>query len=592
MLTFKRLDMKNTIIAIVTSFILLTVASCEDMMGDFLEKVPGVDVTEDTIFSSRAQVEMFLASIYQYGIHSNLGLGNPNNGDPAIANSAGTIDAGATDEAEACANWYDPQKWNNASVSPDNTDDPRFSHRFTAIRKVTVMLDRVDEVPDITREYANQLKAESKFIRALNYFEMLKRYGGVPIIDHRLQLDENLKIPRSTVEEVVSFIVKDCDEAIPDLPLHQLGALRGRAHRGAALALKARTLLYAASDLFNTDKPYMDLGANNKLLCYGNKDKERWKLAADAAKKVLDWAKEANCHLITDQGVEANYKYSWEMYDNPEIILAEKSSESLGKYTWPWSAISPPTVYAGNAGQSGVTVTLNFVSKYEDRLGNKVEWNGGSDLQAKMAGLDYRFSQTVVGNLMRWNAEFPKLQLWQDSGNGPGADVNTCYGGFWLHKLYPEEISKSVWRKVPNSTLYQLNEAYLNYAEALNEYNEGPTPEAYEAVNAIRRRSGQPDLPAGLGYLEFRKRVRNERAIELAFDGHRFYDIRRWMIAEEEGVMQGGMRGIKIYQIPGSAEYRYEPYIFETRSFSRKMYLHPFGTGEINKGYLIQNPGY
>ena len=584
--------MKNITIGILASVLLLAIASCEDMMGDFLEKAPGVDVTEDTIFSSKSQVEMFLASIYEYGIHSNLGLGNPNNGSPAIANSAGTIDAGATDEAEACANWYDPQKWNNASVSPDNTDDPRFSHRFTAIRKVTVMLDRVDDVPDITKEYANQLKAESKFIRALNYFEMFKRYGGVPIIDHRLQLDENLKIPRSTVEEVVDFIVKDCDEAIPDLPINQVGGLRGRATRGAALALKARTLLYAASDLFNTDQPYLDFGADNKLICYGNKDKERWKLAADAAMEVLKWAKEANCYLITAHGVDGSYKYSWEVYDNPEIILAEKSSDAMGKYTWPWSAISPPTVYAGNAGQSGVTVTLNFVSKYEDRSGNKVNWNGGNDLQAKMASLDYRFSQTVVGNLMRWNAEFPKLQLWQDSGNGAGADVNTCYGGFWLHKLYPEEISSVVWQKVPNSTLYQLNEFYLNYAEALNEYYEGPTPEAYEAINAIRRRSGQPDLPMGLGYVEFREKVRNERAVELAFDGHRFYDIRRWMIAEEEGVMQGGIRGIKIYEIPGSTEYRYEPYIFETRSFNRKMYLHPFGTGEINKGYLIQNPGY
>ena len=379
--------MKNAAIVIVTSIMLLTIVSCEDMMGDFLEKAPGVDVTEDTIFSSRSQVEMFLASIYEYGVHSNLGLGSPDNGAPAIANSAGTIDAGATDEAEACANWYDPQKWNNASVSPDNTDDPRFSHRFTAIRKVTVMLDRVDEVPDITKEYANQLKAESKFIRALNYFEMFKRYGGVPIIDHRLQLDENLKIPRSSVEDVVNFIVKDCDEAIPDLPINQLGVLRGRATRGAALALKARTLLYAASDLFNTDKPYLDFGTNNKLICYGNKDKERWKLAADAAKKVLDWAKEANCYLITDQGLDGNYKYSWQTYDNSEIIFAEKSSDAMGKYTWPWSAISPPTVYPGNAGQSGVTVTLNLVSKYEDRLGNKVDWNGGNDLQAKMVFL-------------------------------------------------------------------------------------------------------------------------------------------------------------------------------------------------------------
>ena len=90
--------MKNAAIVIVTSIMLLTIVSCEDMMGDFLEKAPGVDVTEDTIFSSRLQVEMFLASIYEYGVHSNLGLGSPDNGAPAIANSAGTIVAGATDE--------------------------------------------------------------------------------------------------------------------------------------------------------------------------------------------------------------------------------------------------------------------------------------------------------------------------------------------------------------------------------------------------------------------------------------------------------------------------------------------------------------
>jgi hypothetical protein len=201
-----------------------------------------------------------------------------------------------------------------------------------------------------------------------------------------------------------------------------------------------------------------------------------------------------------------------------------------------------------------------------------------------MAELDPRFHQTIAYNMSFWNVDFPQVQIYQG-----GRDVNTCYGGFWLHKHYPEAIVQSHREYIPNSTLFALAEVYLNYAEALNEA-QGPVPAAYEAVNTIRRRSGMPDLPSGLSQSQFRERVRNERAIELAFDDSRFWDIRRWLIAGE--VANGPMYGIKIYRITGSSEFRYEPYVFETRTWVPKMYLHPFGTTEINKGYLVQNPGY
>ena len=101
-----------------------------------------------------------------------------------------------------------------------------------------------------------------------------------------------------------------------------------------------------------------------------------------------------------------------------------------------------------------------------------------------------------------------------------------------------------------------------------------------------------PKLPRNLSQSEFRERVRNERAIELCMEGHRLYDTRRWEICEQDGVMRGNMYGIKIYKIDGSKECRYEPYVFEVRTFTKKMYRHPFSTGEMDKGYLIQNPGY
>ena len=573
--------MKNIIRLSTIAAFLLSAASC-----DYLDKAPGVDVTEDDVFSSVTNVETFLASIYQKGIHSNLGYGSPDNAGNDTTNPHSAPWTGRCDESEQCAPWYESNNWNSASVTADNTDDRRFALRWEAVRKVTLMLERADNVPGIAPAYANQLKAESRVIRALNYLEMLKFYGGVPIIDHFLDASANLRIPRSSVEAVVNFIVEDIDAAVPALPETQRGALRGRIDKGAALAIKSKALLYAASPLFNTDVPYLDLGEHNDRICIGEYRPELWEEAALAAKECLDWAAENGCRLLE------SYRDSWEIYDNDEIILAEKAHGTLGKWTWPWSAIAPPDVYAGNAGQSGITVTLNHVRKYEKRDGTPQTWNGGDDLQTKLAELDPRYSACIVGNMERWNTEFPALELYEG-----GRHANTCYGGFWLHKHYPSAISSDLWTYIPNSTLFQLNEIYLNYAEAMNEAYGPDNANGYgltarEAVNIIRRRAGMPDVVAS-GQSDFREKVRHERDIELAFDNHRFWDIRRWMIAEEEGVMQGSMWGIKITRIDGSTNrFHYEPYVFETRSWNRRGYLHPFSTNEINKGYLVQNPGY
>ena len=148
---------------------------------------------------------------------------------------------------------------------------------------------------------------------------------------------------------------------------------------------------------------------------------------------------------------------------------------------------------------------------------------------------------------------------------------------------------------------YRLGEFYLNYAEAIFQYtgsadNAGEFGmTACEAVNIIRNRTDvkMPEFPTGLSADAFWNKYQNERMVELAFEGHRFWDVRRWMIAEQEGVMSGAMYGIKIYWINSSPqEFRYTPYLYENRTFTKKMYLHPFSTNEVNKGYLIQNPGY
>lgn len=566
--------MKKLIYISLSLILILIFSSCNDF-SNFLDKAPGVDVTEDTIFSSKVQVETFVAGTYYYGVMSDLPMWD------ARDKSDCSTDA-ATDEAEIAMPWYWTQAWNTASMSATNTLDRRFNTFWIAIRRTNIILDKIDKTPFNDDQYKKQVRGEAKFIRAYNYFQLIEKYGGVPILDHLFSLSETLNVPRSSIKDVVNFIVQDCDDAIVNLPTVYPTSLRGRVTNIAAMALKSRTLLYAASKTFNTATPYMDFGANNKLICYTNYDVNRWKLAADASKQVLDAAQNAGVSLITDQGVTKNYLYAWEINDNNEIILAEKSKEACWVWHFPWGPSIPQS--CGGFG-GGMDVTLNFVKLYEKNDGTPQTWdmNGGADLMKKYNELDPRFAQTITYQGQAWNKNNPILDL---SVNGRDA----CITGAYAHKPIPYAVSSDMG-VVPNGIIFRLAEFYLNYAEALNEYNTTPPAEAYDAVNTIRQRSGMPSLPSNLSQTEFRNRVRNERAIELAFEGHRLYDIRRWEIAVD-GIMSGNMYGIKINKIAQRSEYQYIPFVFEQRTFKIPMYRNPFPQSEINKGYLIQNPGW
>lgn len=584
MLDSKLKDMKKIYTLFICFVAIVLAPACKNKIEDFLDKAPGVDVTEDTIFSSRTQVDTFIAGMYLQGMPTMLGLHTQ---IPGYTSGRFTT-SGVTDEVELGASWADQTNWNSGSMTTENIAnfDYQYHTRWPAIRRANIILERMDEVPGTDQSYKDQVKGEAKFIRAFNYFEMLKRYGGVPIVDKRLTATDILEnpIPRSTFEEVVNFILKDCEDAIAVLPDFYPSNMRGRVTKGAALLLKARLFLLAASPQFNTATPYLDFGANNKLICYGNYDVNRWKKAADAAKAVLDWAPTGNIALITDKGVDKNYKYMWEVHDNPEIILENKMARNRSRSQYPWLGILPAGIYGGYGGSS---VTLNFVKLYEKKDGTAQSWNpaGGNDLNQKYAELDYRFAQSVLYNGSYLNPEFPKIETFTG-----GTHALDCKAGTWQRKFVPDALRQSV-TAMPHNYLMRLAEAYLIYAEALNEFS-GPSTEIYTAINTIRARSGQPNLPASLGKDDMRTRIRNERAVELAFEDHRLWDIMRWQIAEQDGMMLGSMWGIKVSKIANSTEFRYDPYVFETRIFTKKMYLHPFLKSEVIKGNLTQNPGW
>jgi hypothetical protein len=215
----------------------------------------------------------------------------------------------------------------------------------------------------------------------------------------------------------------------------------------------------------------------------------------------------------------------------------------------------------------------------------------GDDLNQKYAELDYRFHQTIAYNGFFWNQQQGVIETF--GGDPVGKHNNRCVTGYWLKKFIADERTGRRVDLPFNWPLYRLAEFYLAYAEALNEAN-GPGQEVYDAINTIRSRSGMPDLPEGLSKAEMRERIHKERTVEYAYEGFRWDDVRRWVIAGEDGVCNGDMEGIKILKIAGTdpAEFSYERYVFETRTWDDRFYMYYFMDDEVNKGYLVQNPGW
>ena len=444
-------------------------------------------------------------------------------------------------------------------------------------------------------DFNKRATGEAYFMRAMLLWEGVYRYGGMPIVREVIAPNDFSERKRNSFSDCIDSILVDCDRATHYLPDYYTdNAKLGRATRIAALALKARVLLYAASPLFNTNKPYMSLPGNEELIGYGNYDKERWKKAADAAKEAIDAAVNSGHYKIYNTGnPETDYEYVWTTPDNEEIILGNMKYRGFKTTSRPLVANLPTWAMNKAWGDAGLYVTFNFVKHYEKRSnGEPADWdmNGGDDLIAIYNSLDPRFKQTVAYHSSSWNDEIPFINF-LDGGSEKSPMDRTAH---LLHKWVPRILHVNGSNKTNVQwPVFRMAELYLNYAEALNEYYSAPPQEAYDAVSIVRERAGMPAFPAGMSQEAFRTKLRNERSVELAFEDHRFWDIRRWLIAGDEGVMQGKFYGLKIHSIDGNKTHvHYTPYVFENRFWNDNCYLYAIDQSEVNKGYLVQNPGW
>lgn len=566
----------------------------------YLEKPISSEVTLEDIFASKEKAEQFLwnvystASIYEFPFYwaaSESGFYH--------YGATYTILAAATDEADAYANLTGAEAFNSGNWSASDIYWYEFRSEFCykGIRNANLFIENIDQAPFSETEKA-AMKAEAIFLRALMHFDLMQRLGGVAIVDKVLKVSSaedipEVRIPRSTFEETVNFIVNSCDEAARNLPNAYASQYRGRIVKGAALALKARTLLYAASPLFNSDDAYRPVSdpALRAMIGYTNYDPERWRIAADANKAVLDWAKNESGWCELYQGKENPVDRYEEIFINPNVNEIILDAGLMGPTATNYFVrfMTPGTVVYTGTDPVNIGVTFNFTKFYQKADGTDQVWDEQegvaypyAEYRRKLGELEPRFQASVFQSGTEWSRGTGTVYHFYEQQSR----LLNLYNGVGFLRKFLKGVRNGS-SPAPKWITFRLAEFHLNYAEALNEANGAPG-EIADALNTIRERVDMPPYTY-TNQADMREKIRRERAVELAFEQHRYFDVRRWKIAGTDGVMKGGMYGLRL---AGGAEPTYKLEKFEDRVWDDKMYLYPFRVSEIDLGYIVQNPGW
>lgn len=530
-------------------------------------------------------------------------------------------------------------------TGPPGSGNFMWEHLYGSVRKTNLFFENFDPELFDDQELAEQLIGEVHFLRAMKYMDLLRLYGGVPIVDEVFQLDSDMELPRDSFEDVVNFILSDIEEA--SSRLEWVARQDGRASRGAVLALKSRLLTYAASDLYHNTDEWASGYSNPELIGYtqSGMQEQLWEQARDAAREII----ENGPYSLYDQSGDPtqNFQDIWLQGGGSEGILTMRNLEEFDRegHEADWAPVTMGQ-WAGPNGYflwGGSTPQQALVDDFETIDGEQFDWSNPDHAEDPYANRDPRFEATIMYNGYEWqprpegpNATDPvgKIETFLsitctgsddcpgeraglDSRNSSVENWNGSRTGYLLNKFMDPNVEH--WnndQEVPWH-FFRYAEVLLNYAEAqINLNNEG---EARWAINLIRDRAGMPDIDdTGEDLVD---RYRNERRVELAFEDHRYFDVRRWMIAPET-------EDEDAYGIYLHAQYEYDPddpyggmydydYVIDSsidlpsevelapgnpnigvrpvwaRSWNPATYLLPIQRDEMNRNpELVQNPNY
>ncbi|MEK9613489.1 MAG: RagB/SusD family nutrient uptake outer membrane protein [Flavobacteriaceae bacterium] len=604
--------------------IALLFSACND---DFLDTAPLDKISSSATWSDGTLSEAFVFSIYGY-----LGYGGFEEQMQAVI----------TDEAMFTHAGRNINTFNEGSESPSNiawtSGTYAWGNMYSAIRQANVAIQNIPEATFDDQSLKDQLLGEAHFLRAYYYQQLARFYGGVPLIDKPYTLEDELSIARNTYPETIDFIVADLDKAASLLNGKTLAD--GRANKIAAMALKSRVLLYAASDLHDSGKAPSGYGTD--IHAYSGGQQARWQAAQQAAKAVLDVTSGYKTNLSAPVSREEGMSnaIAIAMGGKSSVADAAAASELIFQRTlssdykpednWPLGG----THFGVNNGPngyhnwSGNPPIQQMVDDYEMMDGSSFDWNDATQKADPYANRDPRFYAHVLYDGAKWKPRpsdvvsidpYDEIQTgYYDDGNGGlinGVDTRESpienWNGSRTHYNLRKFIDPDPSIK-ENLTSHQVipwpfiryAEVALNYVEASIEL--GQEEEARNWLNKTRFRVGMPAVTESGEALK--QKYRNERRIELAFEEHRYHDARRWVIAP-----QTLGRGVKVINItatlkPGKtihSPYRHDKEVYnytyevqnnteiENRTWKDKMYYRPITRDEMNKNeLLVQNPGY
>ena len=614
--------MKKIFISLIIICSLIGSYSCQDA---FLQKPDTSGTVDlDRVFSTSKNAEGALARCYldvlKHGWPSGWGVGHG-----VLGSISGEISKGY--------NWHGTWFICDAGLSVTGSDGSdagadSFSQNWEYIRECFVVMENIDKVVDMDETMKAYIKGETTGLIAYRYMGMFYRYGGLPIVRKAFTVADDLEIPRASLQEMLDYIIELCDEAIAALPNSweniEAGKYIGRLTKGAVMAMKARALQFAARPLFNSASPVIEFSnrENNEIICFGSADPNRWQTAITANEAVLTWAAANGYELINTGGAGVgqpnpnaadDYGTACSAMRNREVLLAYKRDDSGGSNYISYYYNTSNYWSSNRYDTDNVGMLTNFLENYYNVNGDDMDWPKIGEAEPRPIQ-DFLDNINMIEPRFRIDVCVPGLGTLSNVGDGrwqpdnwgrnltnfetraaapsarfpEAADVGKGCG--FSCKFYYRAGSR-VWFEPP---LFRMAEIYLNLAEAYNEAN-NPV-KALENLNMVHNRAGLPAITETNKDL-LRQIIWREKAIEYFNENHRYFDVKHWKHPEIGTNIIGGSK--REMQMRRSAsgnlttvliEY-WDSFAYDT-FWHPKMFLEPIPQSEINKGIIVQNPGY
>lgn len=562
----------------------------------FLDQVPDDRITIEEVFQKKQASEQYLANVYSYIMDSE---GNQWDSNPWTTTCDEIQDSWTS---HACT------KINLGVISSGNVPFAKWGHYYKGIRSASYFINNIDGNKEILtlngQQLIDQYKAEARCLRAWFYFCLIRQYGPVVLLGEKeIPADAaEIQFPRNSFDECVAFIMSELDAAAAVLPNEpsrngQRSELEyGRITKGIALAIKSRLLLYAASPLYNGNTDYAGYtNKDGKVLINQTYDAKKWEAAAKAALAVIQLGM-YNLYKAPNGDPVTSYRNvlleSW----NTETIFARPANN-----LWDWENHCN---LRSAGGWNGMSPTQEMVDAYfmsdgktikESTLYDETGFTGG--VYNMYLNREPRFYASVTYNGSTWQGGTITTPTTVDltySGRDGKRDGKEDYShtGYLARKnVHPgsNRLNNSFVSRP--QVIIRLGEIYLNYAEALNEYDPG-NADILKYLNLIRERAGIPQygsagLPAPAGKEAMREKIKAERRIELAFETHRWFDIRRWKILEQ--TVNGPLHGMNV---DGDGNDFYKRTVITNRVYRKAYYWFPVEQYELDRARLVVQAPY